>query len=347
MTVMRTDGVAFPTAKKSASGASSTKDDSEKRVAWLREMEKQQMASWLNHRPLPASASAELAPAAQSGQRLPAAWQPVQARSEDDNRERTHEKTGESAESTRPGSSTPGAPAAHHNGTAEAVGQQEAAAPYGWLPANVPESPAGTAAEPDAAVDHFVGQVMSQLKIDRAGAGSVTRSPDREASIVFGEQAPTVKSDPPAQALSMRGAYNEPVAGKPASAGDADETAETGEQIAAGREQDKLSGKSSEPTPPVRIHAFWSDNSVRIWIGADHSVAMNEQQLAFALQDLRRQIRQQGATLASLTVNGETLFSQDDGAEEDNELHGAVGSWPAYRPAHYALPGNDKRQERE
>lgn len=344
MTVIRTDGVAYPPAKQSGGVATSQQDDSEKRTAWLREMEKQQMASWLNHGPLPASARKELAA------RLPTAWQPTPARTEGGLREQP-EPPGAEAKTMGSGSSEGHGPLAEDNRMGKASNQgadgHTAAAQADRLPGAVSAAPIQTAGEPDAAVERFVAQVMTQANVERAAVAPPALSVGRESFAVPGEQAAAVKSVPAAMALPSRAMNNAvPAEVLPETAAEAEAAPGHDEQVVA-REQDKSSYKSSDPPPPMRIHAFWSAESVRVWIGADHSVALDEQQLAYALQGLRKQLRQQGATLASFTVNGETLFSQSEEDPGNYELPGVVGARSGYGPAQYALGKNNKGQERQ
>lgn len=156
----------------------------------------------------------------------------------------------------------------------------------------------------------FAASVMSQLKQEIGFR--INPSPAFAAASQAGQGGRPEVSTPAAAVRKVPGF--DPSVGEPTSG-------QKSARPAVLDEPEELATQRSTPpslpgdgeAPPVRIHTFWSDESVRIWVGTDGSAALDAQQLALAAQDLRRLLREQGATLESLTVNGETVLEQDAG----------------------------------
>jgi hypothetical protein len=289
----------------------------ENRAAWLREMERQEMASWLNHGPLPAAQREQRvsAPAAQALRSLEAIEPAADGMPEDPQSADTVTRA------LQPGgaeSTAAGARAAEGIGSDAALEQRPAKASHEAPGAQAPAAHARAVApaqmsEQDLARQAFVQKVMSQLNEDPKPGAALALQPavvQADASEPAASAAPAAGPGYRAASPSWNGTAAQPrqMDLEPVRADEPDVT------VAAKPNASPLQDRAGEPAPAVRVHSFWSDEAVRVWVGTDRSAALSEQQLAGALQDLKRLLRQQGATLASLTVNGETVLDTEEAA---------------------------------
>jgi hypothetical protein len=324
----------------------------------MREMEKQELASWLRHpgQTLHSAHAGELAPSGPvphgpAGQRVErqsasAQWEPagrepnpaddvghtIDTRTESGCEGpastppvRVKDVAAVSARSADPGASLvedadmlamarPGStevarplPVAYFRAAVQPVGLASGQTGHGW--------PAAPGTDP----------AVAQTGLLQAAAGE--------------EPGPILRAAEPADPAGRLGATSLPRLADATSeapretedVGQAEETSPVDEperQGASGPAQD------GEQAPAVRVHTFWTDQSVRIWIGTDRSAALDPHQLAQAAADVSRLLGQQGAAVESLTVNGETVIhgGNDAGARTD-EIGEPVTNQPYPRRA--------------
>lgn len=83
-----------------------------------------------------------------------------------------------------------------------------------------------------------------------------------------------------------------------------------------------------EAGAPLRLHAEWAEQGVRIWIGADQAALLSAGSLALLGEQLRRFCREQGAPLLALVCNGKPVAL--DAADAGEAAHST------FRPAHFS-----------
>jgi hypothetical protein len=286
-----------PAVKTARDGDGARNGSSGDGAAWLREMEKQQMSAWLSHGvlpPAPAGAPlyARIAPAPVA-QHAPGAGAGRQTGADAPARADAYAaRDAQDAPAPRTGSaqgSAGAAPAAAAAGVSDAA-QVAAGAPV-RMPAPSPAAPLARA---------IVDAVLAQ----RAGAPA---APGAAAPAGPGGAPPVAPAAAGGLPMHFASFLSAPAAqGLPQpQAGDGDPAL-----AAQGRSATSRTGAhpgAAEPLPPLRIHAAWTDGVVRVWIGADQGAGLAGAQLLAAVQDLRRLLREQGATLESVTYNGEAL----------------------------------------
>ena len=81
------------------------------------------------------------------------------------------------------------------------------------------------------------------------------------------------------------------------------ESAVTDEAPAAGAARDEA--KSAQPAAPVRWHAEWDEQGVRVWLGLDSAAGIDAPQLA---QQVLQSLGEQGVRVLSLVCNGKSLY---------------------------------------
>jgi hypothetical protein len=76
----------------------------------------------------------------------------------------------------------------------------------------------------------------------------------------------------------------------------------------------------AQESPAIRLHVEHAVDSVAVWIGANPDDPMIAHQLPLLLGELRRTLHEQGLRLASLTLNGRTVWRQKITLPSDNFL---------------------------
>jgi len=92
-----------------------------------------------------------------------------------------------------------------------------------------------------------------------------------------------------------------------------------GEEPAAGVGTRPQAEQAGEPMAPLRLHAEWSEQGVRIWLGADAQAGDSAPALA---PQLVRWLAQQGVALLSLVCNGRTVYVASDTASDARQAGG-------------------------
>jgi hypothetical protein len=68
-------------------------------------------------------------------------------------------------------------------------------------------------------------------------------------------------------------------------------------------------GQTFAPEPePVRVHAEWAADGVRVWLGVDERAASIPGGVAPLVRELRRRVEATGARLSSVVLNGRVLY---------------------------------------
>ncbi|HSV34576.1 MAG TPA: hypothetical protein VLI46_03415 [Ramlibacter sp.] len=70
------------------------------------------------------------------------------------------------------------------------------------------------------------------------------------------------------------------------------------------------------PAPPIRVHADWSADGVRLWLGLDEPL---QGQMAVIADQVRQWVRGQGTRLLSFTCNGRLLSGEHEPIPEPDE----------------------------
>jgi hypothetical protein len=72
------------------------------------------------------------------------------------------------------------------------------------------------------------------------------------------------------------------------------------------------SGGAATPTPldPVRVHAEWSDDGVRIWLGVDADAGALSARVESLSRELRRRLDASGARLLRIVFNGRVVWEE-------------------------------------
>lgn len=264
-------------------------------AAWLREMEKQELASWLGNRVLPPVSAAP----------------PVYARIE-----------------PAPGGHGDSGPA----GRGADDAQLDAAQPDGAPPDGAQDGGSACASAPPAAsgapgaavAGEGAGPAAAAQPAARAAhAGAMTAA--SRAQAVRSVVAPLLGRDPALRGLpySVEVAFEPGLAALgpaalPVAAAGRNDAPEQDEPDAPNAPQPAPAPRGSaagargadEPAPALRIHASWSDEGVRVWIGADQAAGLTAQRLAYLMHDMKRQFKEHGAALLSLTCNGEAVLDE-------------------------------------
>lgn len=100
----------------------------------------------------------------------------------------------------------------------------------------------------------------------------------------------------------------EPVAAGLRSWGDcveADSPSHAASEEELARSGSREASASREPLPPLRMHAEWTDEGVRLWLGADAASDVNPPQL---MQQMMQWLGEQRVRLLSLVLNGRTVY---------------------------------------
>jgi hypothetical protein len=343
-------GTAAPAATSidGGSGAAASKSSDANRAAWMREMEKQEMALWLRHPPGPTEDKSR------PGGDTPA----CPARHEHAEQPGNWKATGSCTEA--PGSNVPTAGNASQAGKAHGDGGHDhpASSPQAFRQPVAgedarPDASAGFTAEegdipgPDLPVSMGLFPPLSALcpqfvpeqagpPLEQNGSGS----PAAPGASRAGFPAAVLEVASRAQAGSILAnvgtASSETAVGATGARRLADGAADTqqeakdvdqSQETSLADEQERPSAACSvqdgQAAPAVRVHAFWNDQSVRVWVGTDRSAAMDVQQLAQAAEDLTRLLGRQGAALESLTVNGESVVHNNGDRSGRTEDAGA------------------------
>lgn len=304
-----------PSSTSSTSGGLAGKSAG-KGASWLREMERQEVASWLGHGPLPPG-KREQTLFRQATQSVIASEASAQGLRLENESTSADEVPGASAVNGQEVSPTgaiagmSGDPRARCN-AAENV-----------APARLPQPAPGC--ERDTVAKDGLAQPAPARGVPAAGLaqyvmGQLNRESGNRIVLQTVPLSVTGAQPGPEDRLAMAPAALRPVAafdpvGSNAGVGQQRAIAalpDEKEEVAVQHSARSALPHDGEETPAVRVHTFWSGQSVRVWVGTDNCAALDAQQLALAAQDLRRLLREQGATLGSLTVNGETVAEQDE-----------------------------------
>lgn len=308
------------------------------RAAWLREMEKQAMTSWLSHDVQAAAPTTPTAPVIYARVSPSATPDESRAAVSPGAREQlaANGDADAAASSTRDGRAhgplqSAQDPAVQDNGTSGHTRALDSGA--GTAPNEPPKGVEGglmsdgvrLPALVDPAAATLVAAVMSQLTapassdavqpLKREAGGLNAGQPDSGNSL-----ARTALAFRPGQAdvvlMPVARAAQKPSAeaNRPG--------ADMAEQLAR-RPAGPAGAGQAEGGPPtaLRIHAVWTERTVKVWIGADLAAGLTGTQLAYAALDIRRLLREQGASLDSLTYNGEIVLATEDSAEPANGAH--------------------------
>jgi hypothetical protein len=214
------------------------------------------------------------------------------------------------------------------SGAALPAGQMRAdaaaAVPAGAAPALEPALPAGPQLAPGWSATGLANGPLPVALLDQLCA----RLPDWLA------QTPAT-----GPASVPEGGAFPPAVGMPVES-ESESEAEPAAQSSTGATARPQTASATDVPEPLRLHAEWSAQGVRIWLGADAQAGGAAPALA---PQLVRWLAQQGVALLSLVCNGRTVYTAPGTDAADSwRADGGValprGAGAAYRPAETAAP---------
>ena len=304
------------------------------RAAWQREMERAQLASWLSHGVVghgPAAPSLSSQPIAASVSVLPAApameASPVAYSATSFNATGDSNAAEQSFDKARVDSSESPARVAVTFDDAESM--TPIAPPAG------PRTPAAATSAPAAGPVHFnatdlktVLRPFGEVQVTSARAGALV---DLNASI-SPEHANWNIS------IAVVASTNDMPAG-PAPGSIESNGSGTAPALEAQRQRrPEMLGMNAghvgrraaaPPAEAIRVHAQWSQQGVRLWLGIDRSAMDSLQPIA---EQLQRWIAQQGLRLRSISCNGRVIARDAADALEREPAPLDAGAGPAHIP---------------
>jgi hypothetical protein len=297
------------------------------RESWHREMERAMSATWFRFddaaasnaqpRPQEAATTAEEVPSGTAAtrapsahiERAPVARGAVQSPSAPSNatRTRTDDRADDATTATNVAlhGATPGniaiAGAALASGntirvpgealpapalaTAPAMSKQPAGAPI--TPAALPPAPVVSAPLGEA-IAATLAAALANAPMAGATSGSTAEEPTPPP-------APT-----PAMPHDVPSAFRD-LFGPPPTESTATEASPAAEEARTARDEPA----SAEPAPPLRWHAEWDEQGVRVWLGLDSAAGIDAPELA---QQVLQSLGEQGVRVRSLICNGKSLY---------------------------------------
>jgi hypothetical protein len=336
-----------------AEGAGTPKDaEQEQRGAWRREMERAQLAAWLSHgivgggpmAPLPvtrwpaaaisnAGAGAST-PDAATATRTRATADTVSSAGRADDIRITSATDG--FEQAQSGAATEGDLATTND--AEDTGRWRGdliAGPRAQGAAGVQSIATdadGTAPAKNSADPLAYGNGASRL-LAEVNAALVEIQADRAALKVPELQVLADASMAKTSAARVGLALNDSAL-RAGFAGRAEETQLTGGAARVAPLQRRGRPQAASVREPVRVHAEWTADGVRVWLGLDATALAHQKAIA---QQVRRWVAAQNARVLSLSCNGRSLATSDasDGPMQDSindqPIHVKEQPWPSVR----------------
>lgn len=309
------------------------------RQAWLREMERAQLAGWFQPFtpaavPQPSGAAARSVqalpsgmPSARAAGGLPAAYRAMPVPTANRGNTPALPSADISPRAEDPGTASANhsagaggaAGAMHSDGGAAGMpdqdgsdGMRAAPAPGAGVDPWSPAAPAGASAPvPLAGASAGRGAAASAgtASADQATAATGSGSVDRAAAIVERVVVPAWRPDgvrsfavplPAALAAASTSAPTEP------GDGPAERSGRTATAIAPGVAR-ALPAEAQRSTG-MRVHAQWSDAGAQLWLGMDGTADQVGFQAAAVVPSLERALREQGQRLVRVVCNGRVVF---------------------------------------